>query len=214
MAAMELDSARDFMAKYGKFQGRSQSDLAGAIKQTMKQKSASVSGRVATLCVSPENGWRLVRDEVEVKQSIIGDCQNKLGCQSIDAAKIKNSVALLDDANRFVESLLAAVSIGDEDLVNEVMTGVSPPRVKQVWATGDNIYLSGIDMSWHNFHIGDLLVFPSVVVVNTGYPHWACWKYAVRAGEDPKDYINSKEGSALRIRGIKGAVLSIIFRTC
>eukprot|EP00930_Biecheleria_cincta_P064383 TRINITY_DN49966_c0_g1_i1.p1 TRINITY_DN49966_c0_g1~~TRINITY_DN49966_c0_g1_i1.p1 ORF type:complete len:380 (+),score=45.94 TRINITY_DN49966_c0_g1_i1:104-1141(+) len=195
------------MAKHGKFQGRSQSDLADAIKQTMKRKSASVSGTVTTLCVSPENGWRIVRDEVEVKQSIVGDCQNKLGWQSPDAAKIKNSGALLGDENIFVESLLSAVSIGDEDIVREVMVGVSAPRVKEVWATGDNLYISGIDMSWNNFRIGDLLVFPSIVIINTGYPHWACWKYAVRAGEDPKDYINSKEGSVLRMRGIKGAVL-------
>ena len=30
---------------------------------------------------------------------------------------------------------------------------------------------------------------------------------AVRAGQDPKEYINSVEGVLLRMRGIKGAVL-------
>jgi len=67
--------------------------------------------------------------------------------------------------------------------------------------------VSGLDLSWNNFHIGDLLVTPSAIIVNTGYPHWACWKYAVRAGEDPKAHLNSAEGAALRARGIKGAVL-------
>jgi len=76
-----------------------------------------------------------------------------------------------------------------------------------VWVTGDNIYVSGLDMSWSNFHIGDLLVMPNAVIVNTGYPHSACWKYAARAGDGPKACVNSKDGNTLRMRGIKGALL-------
>jgi len=84
-----------------------------------------------------------------------------------------------------------------------------PPRLESVWITGDNVYVSGLDMSWNNFRIGDVLEMAGAVILNTGYPHSACWKYAARTGYDPKEYINSKEGSALRLRGIKGAVLHL-----
>mmetsp|Transcript_87605 Transcript_87605/g.165143 ORF Transcript_87605/g.165143 Transcript_87605/m.165143 type:complete len:373 (-) Transcript_87605:142-1260(-) len=202
-----LGSAMDFKKKHGAWQGRSKTDLAAAVAQVMKQKGASVSGTVTTLCVSPTNGSRLPCDALDVRQSIIGDAQCKDGWTAPASAKCKNSGLLLGDDNLFLESLLTSVTVGDEDLVREVISGAQAPRVEKVWATGDNVYVSGLDMSWSNFHIGDLLVTPGAVVVNTGYPHSACWKYATRAGDDPKDYINGKEGNALRVRGIKGAFL-------
>lgn len=173
----------------------------------MQKKSTSISGSVTTLCISPVNGSRLPCEALQAKQSIIGDCQNEEGWTSVAAAKIKNDGALLGEENIFIESLLAAVSIGDEDIVREVIQGATAPRIEKVWATGDNVYVSGLDMSWSNFHIGDLLVLPEAVIVNSGYPHSACWKYAVRAGDEPKAYINSPDGNALRMRGIKGSFL-------
>lgn len=202
-----IGTARDCMMKEGKWKGRSTADLAAAVSQVMQNKRASTSGTVATLCISPTNGCRLPCDSLEVKQSIVGDAQSKEGWTAPESAKCKNEGLLLGDENLFLESLLASVSIGDEDLVHEVVCGSQAPRLDKVWATGDNIYVSGLDMSWNNFRIGDLLVTPGAVIVNTGYPHFACWKYGVRAGDEPKNYINSKEGTAQRMRGIKGAVL-------
>jgi hypothetical protein len=202
-----LGGAKECIAKDGKWDGRSQSELAGAIKEVMLQKSRSLSGVVSALCVSPINGSRLPREELQAKQSILGDCQSEEGWAAPASAKIKNNGALLGKDNLFVESLLAAVSIGDADIVQEVVSGARAPRLEEVWVTGDNIYVSGLDMSWNNFRIGDLLVMPGAVIVNTGYPHFACWKYAVRAGEHPKSYINSEEGVGLRMRGIKGSFL-------
>jgi len=167
----------------------------------------SMSGVVTALCISPMNGSRSPCEELQAKQSIVGDCQCQEGWATRSSAKIKNSGALLGDNNLFVESLLAAVSIGDTDIVQEVTSGARAPRLEKVWVTGDNVYVSGLDMSWYNFRVGDLLVMPNAVVVNTGYPHFACWKYAVRAGEQPKAYINSEDGVGLRMRGIKGAFL-------
>lgn len=207
MAEITLGDARACMMKQGKWPGRAQRDLADAMKQMMMQKEKSVAGTASTLAVSPVNGTRVPCNALEAKQSVLGDCQSKQGFAAPEAAKIKNEGALLGNENLFVESLLAAVSIGDEDIVQEVLSGATAPRTDSVWATGDNIYVTGMDMSWNNFHIGDLLVMPGAVVVNTGYPHFACWKYGVRAGDEPKAYINSPEGIALRMRGIKGAFL-------
>lgn len=202
-----LGTAMDFKKQHGAWKGRSKTDLAEAVAQVMRKKGTSVSGTVTTLCVSPTNGTRLPCDALDVKQSIVGDAQCKDGWTPPESAKCKNSGLLLGADNLFLESLLTSVTVGDEDLVREVISGVQAPRVEKVWATGDNVYVCGLDMSWSNFHIGDLLVTPGAVIVNTGYPHSACWKYATRAGDDPKDYINSKEGNALRVRGIKGSIL-------
>jgi len=199
--------AQEFLVKAGKIQGRPESDLLVAAKQVVSNKRNKTSGKVTTLCVSPVNGSRCPCNVVKAMQSIVGDCQHESGFQSPEHAKIKNAGVLLGAENAFVESLLCAVSLGDEEIVCEVVRGLQPPRLEEVWVTGDNIYVSGLDMSWSNFHIGDLLVTPDAVIVNTGYPHSACWKYAARAGNGPQDCVNSKGGNALRMRGIKGAFL-------
>ena len=63
---------------------------------------------------------------------------------------------------------MCSVTVSDDDIVREIVHGCDPPR--STWVTGDNIYVSGLDMSWENFKIGDLLVMESgVVIVNTGY---------------------------------------------
>jgi hypothetical protein len=209
-----IGGAREFLAQAGRIPGRSESDLLSAVKQAIANKSKNTSGKVTTLCTSPDNGTRCPCDSLKVKQSIVGDCQHPDGFQCPEKAKIKNSGALLgvaepsdENMNAFVESLLCAVSLGDQDIVQQVVQGLQAPRMDKVWATGDNIYVSGLDMSWSNFHIGDLLVMSNAVIVNTGYPHSACWKYGARAGDQPKDCVNSKEGMNLRMRGIKGAFL-------
>lgn len=173
----------------------------------------ATSGTVAALCISPANGSRLVCEKVTAKQSILSDCQHKDGWTSATAANIKNVGShLLGDENLFVESLLCGVSVGDADVVREVVRGVQAPRLEEIWVTGDNVYVSGLDMSWNNFGAGDLLVTPGAAIVNSGYPHFACFKYAARAGTDPRAYINSEEGTALRLRGIKGAFLLPVAR--
>ena len=157
--------------------------------------------------------------QVVAKQSIVGDCQGKTGIQPIETASIKNAGSnYLDDAYLFIESLLSGVSLGDADLVREVVSGPKPRKVEQSavhlssysqpWCTGDNVYLSGVDLSWENFHIGDLLVVgQGVVILNTGYPHQACWKYGVRCGTEAQEYANSTAGMHQRLRGFKGALL-------
>eukprot|EP00929_Paragymnodinium_shiwhaense_P014201 TRINITY_DN122095_c0_g1_i1.p1 TRINITY_DN122095_c0_g1~~TRINITY_DN122095_c0_g1_i1.p1 ORF type:complete len:365 (-),score=42.69 TRINITY_DN122095_c0_g1_i1:170-1264(-) len=202
-----IGAAREFLAKHGKIHGRPEDELIKAVKEVVSCKRKSTVGQVSTLCISPVNGYRQPCNVLKGLQSIVGDCQHDSGMQSPEAAKIKNSGALLGKDNIFIESLLCAVSLGDEEIVREVVRGVRPPRLEVVWATGDNVYVSGLDMSWNNFHIGDLLVMPNAVIVNTGYPHSACWKYATRAGDGPQECVNSKDGNALRMRGIKGALL-------
>ena len=152
-----------------------------------------------------------------LRQSIVGDAQSHKGCQEdtrgnaggdskddaepdarTEPVRHKNAGPLLGKENRFVESLLMGVSIGDIDLVSEVVRGVEAPRVAEPWATGDNVYVSGLDLSWQNFGVGDLLVVGGgedgggdfTAIINTGFPHFACWKYGVRAGTGPKEFVN------------------------
>ena len=43
-----------------------------------------------------------------------------------------------------------------------------PPKLAEVYAIGDNCYVSGLDLSWANLGIGDVLVTPGAVLLNTG----------------------------------------------
>ena len=114
----------------------------------MVRKTRNKAGRIRTLCVSPINGSRLPCDVIELKQSIVGDCQSLTGVSSPYTAKIKNKgVSYLGEANTYLESLLCAVSVGDQDLVHEVVQGLVAPRLETVWVTGDNVYISDLDMT-------------------------------------------------------------------
>eukprot|EP00928_Gymnodinium_smaydae_P013139 TRINITY_DN14796_c0_g2_i1.p1 TRINITY_DN14796_c0_g2~~TRINITY_DN14796_c0_g2_i1.p1 ORF type:complete len:424 (+),score=87.21 TRINITY_DN14796_c0_g2_i1:77-1348(+) len=199
-----LGTAKDFLAKHGKWNGRSLEALNDAMNELMMQKSKSTSGVVTTLCYSPGHGTRLPRNTIQAKQCIVGDF---FGGEDGLVTTTKNNCALLGDDNLLVEGLVSAVSVCDAEMVEAFVKGATAPRLDQIWVTGDNMYVAGLDMSWENFGVGDLLVMANAVIINTGYPHFACWKYAVRAGELPKAFINSEYGVALRARGIKGALL-------
>jgi len=205
---IRLGGAREFLKVHKKLEGRREKDLEEAIQFVMDGKSGSVVGSVAQLCTSPINGARMPCEFVEVRQSLVGDCQSSKGWHTVGTARVKNvNSILLGKKNLLVESLLCGITVSDHDLVSEVVQGLQAPRLDEVWVTGDNVYAEGLDMSWHNFGVGDLLVLPGLVIVNSGFPHFACWKYAVRAGNGPKKYINSIHGTLNRVRGIKGAVL-------
>jgi hypothetical protein len=210
LALKEMGTAMEVLSSKGKWPGRPEDTLVPAVRTAVGRKRGSRIGTVSTLCVSPKHGSRLPLPALSFKQSIIGDCQSESGEASVMTAKIKNKGALLGKDNLLVESLLCAASVADEEVVKEVVDSEDTQTnrlTKHVWITGDNIYVSGLDLTWDNFQIGDLLVLPDIVLVNTGYPHTACYKYGVRAGEVPKRFVNSEEGCALRVRGIKGAVL-------
>ena len=78
---------------------------------------------------------------------------------------------LIEDRNLLIEVLLSSVAVSDDDIVCEIVYGCDPSH--STWVTGDNIYIIGLDMTWTNFKIDDLLVMESgVVIVNTGYANW------------------------------------------
>jgi len=203
-----LGNARAFLKKHGKYKAQSITDLTKRITKIYRTQKNSKIGEVFTLCISPIHGSRHICNTIYLKQSIIGDCQSHIGIQN-DNIQIKNNNQIILEENIFIESLLTAVSISDYKFVKELVHELKSPRINKVWVTGDNVYIKNLDMSWYNFRIGDLLVMPNVIILNTGYPHFACWKYAVRTCDNTKEYVNSKNGTNLRVRGIKGAVLHL-----
>jgi hypothetical protein len=223
-----IGGAREALQKHGAWDGREEDDLDVIIRSTLDRKRMSTEGSVSQLCISPANGARLPCNHVVVRQSLMGDCQSLGGLQQApgqpelvlgaDQPRLKNAAGqYLEEQYLFIEALLSGISVGDGDLVSQVVSGPKSDRVlqspvhaaaySQVWCTGDNMYVEGIDLSWDNFGVGDLLVTPEVVVLNTGYPHHACWKYAARCGSEAREYVNDEAGIFFRLRGFKGAVL-------
>lgn len=206
-AEIMLGEAGATLKKNGKWQGRSENDIAKATKQIVEKNKGSCSGVVTTLCVSPENGTRTPCDKIEVNRGVVGDFRSPMGWTNV-AGGVKNSNTNLLPEDEFVESLLSGVTVIDEEIARETVSGASiPGSTAEVWAIGDNIYVTGLDMTWDNLCIGDILMISETAVVNTGFPHFACWKYAVRSGEAPRAYMKGREGTRLRLRGIKGAVI-------
>lgn len=216
-----MGGAREALQTHGAWDGREEEELDVIIRSAIAEKRLSVQGTVSRLCVSPANGSRIPCDHVLLSQSLKGDCTSTdLGTQLSGVGNdLKNGKAAryLDEEFLFVEGLLSGVAVADADLVQEVVSGPKSERVmksevhasaySEVWCTGDNMYLQGMDMSWDNFHIGDLLVTPQAVILNTGYPHQACWKYAARCGSEAREYVNDEAGIFFRLRGFKGALL-------
>lgn len=206
-AEIVLGEAGATLKKTGKWQGRSEKDLARAAKQIVAKNKRSCSGVVTTLCISPENGSRLPCDTIELNRGVVGDCRSALGWTNVPGG-VKNEGTNLLIEDVFVESLLSGVTVIDEEIARETVLGVSAPgSTSEAWAIGDNIYVTGLDMTWENLCIGDILMVSDTGIVNTGFPHFACWKYAVRSGDAPRAYMKGREGTRLRLRGIKGAVI-------
>ena len=72
-----------------------------------------------------------------------------------------------------VESMLSGVAITDEAVAREVVRDGIGQCKGLVAACGDNVYVKGLDLSWNNFRVGDVLAMRDAVVLNSGYPHWA-----------------------------------------
>lgn len=206
-AEVVLGEAGAILKKTGKWEGRSEKDIVKATKQIVAKNKRSCSGIVTTLCISPENGSRLPCDKIEVNRGVVGDCRSSMGWTNVSGG-VKNEGTNLLVEDVFVESLLSGVTVVDEEIARETVRGVSMPgSTSEAWAIGDNIYVTGLDMTWENLGIGDILMVSDTGIVNTGFPHFACWKYAVRSGEAPRAYMKGREGTRLRLRGIKGAVI-------
>jgi hypothetical protein len=195
-----INTAKEFLIENGRIDGCSENSIKQKIIDIYKPLQYNLSGTVHTLCVSPSNGIRKICDTIFLDKSIVDDVQTNTNT-------LKNKVYLIGSENREIEYLLTGITISNYDFCREINRHSVYPRRNDVWVSGDNIYVKDIDFSWYNLRIGDLIVFPNAVVLCTGYPHYACWKYAARISESSKKVVNSSFGSKLRLRGVKGAIL-------
>jgi MOSC domain-containing protein YiiM len=72
---------------------------------------------------------------------------------------------------------------------------------------GDQLYVD-LDLSHENLPPGTLLAVGSAVIEVTAEPHTGCGKFARRFGVDALKFVNSRDGRALRLRGMNTKVIA------
>jgi len=71
---------------------------------------------------------------------------------------------------------------------------------------GDQLYVD-LDLSCENLPPGTQLAIGSAVIEVTAEPHTGCGKFARRFGVDALKFVNTKDGRALRLRGMNTKVI-------
>jgi MOSC domain-containing protein YiiM len=71
---------------------------------------------------------------------------------------------------------------------------------------GDQLYVD-LDLSQENLPPGTHLAIGSAVVEVSAEPHTGCGKFARRFGVDALKFVNTKDGRALRLRGMNTKVI-------
>ena len=75
------------------------------------------------------------------------------------------------------------------------------------WAlAGDQLYVD-MDLSEENVPAGTRLTIGSAEVEISSQPHTGCRKFSARFGVEAHKFVNSKEGSPLRLRGVNARVI-------
>ena len=71
---------------------------------------------------------------------------------------------------------------------------------------GDQLYVD-MDLSIENLPAGMQLTIGSAVIEISAKPHTGCVKFSARFGVEAHKFVNSKEGSPLRLRGVNTKVI-------
>jgi MOSC domain-containing protein YiiM len=71
---------------------------------------------------------------------------------------------------------------------------------------GDQLYVD-LDLSIENLPVGSRLAIGDAVLEVTAPPHTGCKKFVARFGEDAMRFVNSRQGRALRLRGMNTRVV-------
>lgn len=79
-------------------------------------------------------------------------------------------------------------------------------RSDRVPLAGDQLYVD-LDLSVDNLPSGSLLAIGSAMLKVTASPHLGCQKFVDRFGADAMRFVNSREGRALRLRGLNTRVV-------
>ena len=82
---------------------------------------------------------------------------------------------------------------------------ISPDPERRALA-GDQLHVD-LDLSPENLPPGTRLAVGDAVIEVTAQPHTGCKKFSARFGSEAWRFVNSPEGSALRLRGINAKVV-------
>ena len=91
-------------------------------------------------------------------------------------------------------------------LMNARLIALIEPDRQRWPLAGDQLYVD-LDLSPGNLPAGAQLELGSAVIEVTEAPHTGCAKFTARFGSDATRLVNSREGRALRLRGMNARVI-------
>ena len=92
-------------------------------------------------------------------------------------------------------------------LVNTRFLEVIAGPIERWPLAGDQLYVD-FDLSVESMPPGTQLIVGSALIEITEQPHTGCAKYSKRYGPEGLRFVNSPEGSALRLRGVNAKVVN------
>ena len=145
-------------------------------------------GTVALVVRRPEVGERHVLDEGELDEAwgVVGDNWNQ--------RHNRHHPEGTPDPDRQLNVINARVSR---------LVAVDPGRMA---LAGDQLHLD-LDLSEANLPPGTRLALGSAVIEVTPIPHTGCDKFVSRFGKEAMRFVNSRQGRALRLRGLNARVV-------
>lgn len=145
-------------------------------------------GRVEMIVCRPESGERQVLDEAEIsiEQGLVGDNWRARGSRHTD------------DGSAQPEAQITLMN-------SRVIQVIAQDRAR--WAlAGDQLFVD-FDLSAENLPAGQRIAIGDVILEVSALPHTGCDKFTERYGSGAIRFVNSKEGRALRRRGINARVV-------
>jgi MOSC domain-containing protein YiiM len=152
------------------------------------RQSPQDSGRVELIVRRPNAGEREVLEmaELDLAAGLMGDNWLERGSRKIADGSAHPDMQLTLMNSRAI-ALVA--------------------RTKDRWPlAGDQLYVD-MDLSEDNLPAGSKLRIGTAVIQVTAVPHTGCRFFAARFGPDATQFVNSREGKRLRLRGLNARVL-------
>jgi MOSC domain-containing protein YiiM len=152
------------------------------------RQSPRDGGVLAMIVRRPEEGKREVLDEgvLDSAEGLVGDNwrMRPKPAPEDDPAHRDNQITLM---NVRVVGLVA--------------------QAKERWPmAGDQLYVD-LDLSVENLPVGTRLAIGSAVIEVSPLPHTGCKLFMARFGPDALQFVNSKTGKPLRLRGLNAKVV-------
>lgn len=147
------------------------------------------TGRLALVVRRPEHAVREVLDE-----GVLDEAQGLVGDNWLSRAT-SHAVA----EGRHLDAMVTVMSVRMVELLADTVAG-------QVLA-GDQLYVD-LDLSHDNLPAGTRITIGQDAVLEvTAKPHAGCRKFLARYGADAVAFVNSDEGTRLRLRGLNARVV-------